>query len=222
MGRKDRGAGSGEGRGGSRSASSSQVGQRGPPQFLNQTQIFSSSSSSSSNSQRDHQGGGSQDQGRRSQGERENRERDERHEAKVTRDDERDRVEQERFQSQVPQRGADYPNQQFQRPEQGSFRALEQGRGGFSDRRMPPPGPALSDEQLRIAFMYFSQQHAQQQMSGYQEGPSFEGQRRDEGRTCHSWIRNGQCSFGDRCKFLHYQSSSGFEDENYAKRARRD
>jgi hypothetical protein len=48
---RGRGTGGSEGRGGCRSAAGSSGGQRGAPQFLNQTQTFQSSSSSSSSSQ---------------------------------------------------------------------------------------------------------------------------------------------------------------------------
>ena len=82
VGRTARGTGGGEGRGGCRSAASSSVGSRPPPQFLNQTQPFCSNSSSSASANPQQLRGmledGYSDQPVRKSHEQENRERDER------------------------------------------------------------------------------------------------------------------------------------------------
>ena len=100
VGRSQRGSGSGEGRGGCRSAASSTVGSRPPPQFLHQTHPFcsSSSSSSSANHQRGMLEEGYEEQQLRKSREQEDHERDERHEKRVARiaiEEERERLEQE-------------------------------------------------------------------------------------------------------------------------------
>ena len=206
-----RGPGSGDGRGSNR-ASGGPNSDRQPPQFLNQTKTFSSSSSSSSSSQRDQQEGvgDSEKQVRRLQVEKDNRGRDEQREL---REEDRDRFEQERFQSQAQQRGFDNPNYQFRGPEQGSFRNFDQSRAGSNERRQP----ILSEEQMREEFQHFLQaRHA----ANYQDVPR--DHRRDEGQfpnrnpapyECHGWLR-GDCKFGNSCKFQH---TNRYDQENYGK-----
>jgi hypothetical protein len=222
--RNQRGVGNGEGRGGGRGSlrSVSSHGQRGQPQFLNQTRTFhnsSSSSSSSYNPQRDQMESGNSDMPNQSQRkvEREDRDRDGRQEA---RESERDREEQERFQSQVQPRGPPMHGPYQIPQQQGSSRNFEQNQNdpAFNDFRQFPPG--MSGDQFAIAYRAYMTQQQPMQFGNFQDGPHnnhhqnerFQNQRMP---VCSGWIK-GLCRFGDGCKFQH-----GWQ-ESQAKRARRD